>query len=189
MGDININVYQGKTRKMRSPFTRFFFSRIFPLIFFAVGLGLSYKGYSTISLAKESLDWPSTTGKIILSEIRHKSSRSGKGNRTSSYHADIKYTYTIGTMLLTGDRVSYGDYGSSDRGHASSIVRRYPVAKKVRVYYMKDQPAEAVLEPGITGSTWIQPVIGLVFAVVGVIMFIRIPGLMNKNNDNIESIT
>lgn len=176
-----MNYDRTKRIKNMSPGTKFFFSRIFPLIFFAVGLGLSYKGYSNFSLANESINWPNTDGVIISSEIRHKTSHSSKGGSSSTYHADIKYSYAVVTAKFTGDKVSYGDYGSSDRGHASSIVRRYPVGKKVKVYYKKDLPTEAVLEPGITGGAWLTPGIGVLFALIGIIMFIKMPSAMNKN--------
>ncbi|MDA3837570.1 MAG: hypothetical protein PF574_01155 [Candidatus Delongbacteria bacterium] len=44
-----------KNIEIKSPADKFFFSRIFPLIFLASGIGLFYVGYTDMELAKESI--------------------------------------------------------------------------------------------------------------------------------------
>lgn len=56
---------------------------------------------------------------------------------------------------------------SSDPTAARILLKRYPVGKRVTVYYNPARPQQAVLEPGVSGMAWILPAIRLLFAIVG----------------------
>ncbi|MDA3884893.1 MAG: DUF3592 domain-containing protein [Candidatus Delongbacteria bacterium] len=105
-----------------------------------------------MELARESITWPDVEGKITSSKVISETSRDSKKRNSTTYSAHIEYSYIITDKLHTGNRISFGDYGSSDRGHASSIVRTYPVGKKVKVYYRPKDHGTAVLETGIKGA-------------------------------------
>ena len=97
-----------------------------------------------------------------------------------SYHAKVFYAYQVKGTAYSGDRVAYGDYGASNPSHAQDIVNRYPVGKRVPVYYMPDEPKECVLEPGLKAQAWIVPGMGMVFFSVGAAMAIFMPRAVAK---------
>jgi hypothetical protein len=51
--------------------------------------------------------------------------------------------------------------------YAEAIVARYPVGQMVTVYYTPDDPAKAVLEPGLSLKAFFTLSLGLVFLGVG----------------------
>ncbi len=162
------------------PKTKFFFGRIFPLIFVAVGFGVFWKGSSDMEMAKKSESWPAAEGKILSSEIERRTSSSSNGGSSTTYHAEVEYEYTVDGKKYYGDRVSFGQYGSSDRGHASGIVNIFTAGKEVPVYYDPENPGTAVLDTNTGFGSWIMLIVGSVFAVIGVAMFWKLPAAMNK---------
>lgn len=154
-----------------SPAKRFFFARIFPLIFVLIGGSVVFWGVNTFFKANQSEAWPFVDGIIVESEMEYHRSNEGSG----TYHARILYDYTVGGVLYSGDQVAYGDYGSSDSSHARSIVNRYPKGQSVLVYYDPNQPEESVLERGIQAQIFFLPAFGLVFLIAGLIMMIYLP--------------
>ncbi|MFC1452145.1 DUF3592 domain-containing protein [Verrucomicrobiota bacterium] len=158
---------------------KFFFSRIFPLIFVVVGASVAFLGIRGLIRAKASVDWPSTQGNIVESSVeRHRSSGS-KGSSTT-YHAEILYEFTVAGTTFNGDRVAYGDYGSSSSSHARRIVNRYPKGKSVTVHYMPGNPEQCLLEPGLKGQSWFLPGFGLIFFTVGSLMAVFLPKAIRK---------
>ena len=51
---------------------------------------------------------------------------------------------------------------------ARKIAQKYPKGKKVTVYYMPDNPAESLLEPGFSYKVFAWPLVGIVMFVIGV---------------------
>lgn len=156
------------------------------LIFAAVGVGVLIWGVMTVGNAYASESWPTTTGEIVESRVDRRRS-SGGSNRSSSttYHAEIGYTYTVDGTTYDGDRVNFGEYGSSNSSHARSVVRRYPVGQSVEVRYDPADPATSCLEAGMSLSTWFVPGFGALFAVVG--GGILLGGLKKRASQNAAS--
>lgn len=161
-----------------SPGFRFFFSYIFPYIFLIVGLVTLYLGINGVSNAKKSLNWPVAEGIIKRSSVEYHTDSDGGG----TYHAEIYYEYAVNDVLLNGKRVAYGDYGSGNPGHATEIVNKYPVGKKIKVYYMPEKPDECLLEPGIQLQTFFLPSFGIIFTLAGGLMAIFLPKVMKGAN-------
>ena len=100
-------------------------------------------------------------------------------NEVSSEEKLVPYQITGGESELvkvhvdvegkdyTSTRVSFGQYQSSNRGHAAGIVQKYPKGKKVDVHYDPASPGTAVLEPGVGGGAYIALLIGVVFVIAG----------------------
>ena len=172
--------------KQMSPGMKFFFSRIFPLIFVIVGASVVFFGIRGLIKAKASVDWPNTQGKVIESSVERQrnSGSSGSSSRGSSssitYHAEILYEFTVNDTTFNGDRVAYGNYGSSDPSHARRVVNQYPKGKDVTVHYMPGNPEECLLEPGMKGQSWFMPGVGLIFFIVGSVMAVFLPRAMRK---------
>lgn len=159
-----------------TPGRRFFFSRIFPLIFIVVGASVAFFGIRGLQRAKASTDWPAVQGVIRDSSVERK--RSSGSNSSTTYHAEILYEFTVNGTVLNGDRVAYGDYGSSSPAHARQVVNRYPRGKQVAVYYMPENPEECLLEPGLQTQAVFLPVFGAVFFGAGLLMAIKLPKQM-----------
>ena len=166
-------------QKMPAPM-KFFFTKIFPLIFLCVGGGILYTGIADLSNAYESTDWPDVPGKIKKSTVKTSHSSSSRGGSSTTYHADIIYTYSVNGKAYEGKTVAYGDYGSSSYSHAGEIVRRYPVGKTVRVYYKPDKPTETVLENGAKTQAFFMPGFGFIFFLAGAVMMIKLPSALKE---------
>ena len=113
------------------------------------------------------MDWPGTPGKVIESSVGRRRSSGSNGGSSTTYHAEILYEFTVESTKFNGNRVAYGDYGSSNPSHARRVVNRYPKGKNVTVHYMPGNPEECLLEPGLKGQSWFLPGVGLIFFVVG----------------------
>jgi hypothetical protein len=160
--------------KQISPGMKFFFMRIFPLIFIVVGAGTAFFGIRGLIRANASDDWPSIQGKVVESSVERHSSSGNKGNR-STYHAEILYEFEVDGKTYNGERIAYGDYGSSNPSHARQLVNRYPKGKEITVYYMPGNPEECLLEKGVKAQSWFLPGFGLLFLTVGILIALYLP--------------
>ena len=82
-----------------------------------------------------------TAGEVTASRVESSSTSDG-----TTYAARIEYEFELGGTSYTGDRHSFFSFGTSSSEHANAIVRRYPVGKRVTVYYDPGEPQQSVLE-------------------------------------------
>jgi hypothetical protein len=143
-------------------------TQLFCLLFVIVGLAAVGVGVSMTIKSLRAEHWPVTEGVIQSAEM--KSHSDNKGGTT--YSAAVAYTYQVGGVGYTGDKISIGQMSSSSE-YAQGILNRYPVGKKVSMHYSPDDPSEAVLETGIHGGTWVCFGVGTMFALFGA-MFLQI---------------
>ncbi len=136
---------------------------VFGLLFMAVGIGVTIWAAVTLRRASASTDWPTTEGKVISSEVE--SHKGGEGGTT--YGAEVLYEYSVSRTTHSGNKVSFGDYSSSNPGHAREIVNKYPADETVTVHYNPERPEVAVLEPGGSSIIYLPLGFGLVCCVVG----------------------
>lgn len=106
--------------------------------------------------------WPVAQGVITSADISSHSG--GKGGKT--YAANISYDYRVAGTHYICTRLAYGVMNSS-HARAQAVLNRYPLGKKVPVYYAPNDPGEAVLETGVHGGTWICFGVGTVFVLAG----------------------
>jgi hypothetical protein len=116
--------------------------------------------------AEASQSWLGTEGRVIDSRLEKRETTDGEGQVSISYKAIIRYTYTVMGQEFTGDRVSFGAM-TSNRNPASEIVQRYPLDKRVMVYYDPGKPGQAVLER-VSASGWVQILVGAALVVAGI---------------------
>jgi hypothetical protein len=151
------------------------FLALFALPFLAAGIAMMVLwGIPTLQKAKTSTSWPTTRGVVIDSDMERKVDN-GTGrhrSRSITYHAHVTYEYAVDGTEYNCSTVSFGQYGSSSRNHALQIVNRYPVGKTIEVHYDPDRPESAVLEPGVSFSSYLGLGLGGVFAVVGAVLLI-----------------
>jgi len=134
---------------------------LFLTIFLACGIFMIVYGWRILSNASISTNWPSVSGQITQSRIRVEHDEDG-----TTYYADVVFEYVAADKRYTGDTVNFGEYGSSNENHAAEIVSRYPVGREVLVTYDPDDPATAVLEPGVTLSSYMVLGIGVLFTLI-----------------------
>lgn len=143
-------------------------------------------GYKELKNAQDSLNWPTTDGVIILSEIKEDSNEEG----SITYRANVRYEYTVGEKSYSSDQVSFGQYSSSDPEHAQSIVRRYKKGQKLSVHFNPSHPNESALEPGATWPSYMLLGMGAVFfgtgAIIAVYFGIVAPQMRRKRTEAIR---
>ncbi len=146
-----------RVRKRRSRF----FGGIFLLL---IGVPLSIGGAVNFVHAKASMSWPAVNGVVDRSDIVEGSGR--RGNRT--YKAEINYSYIVDGQRYHGNKCTTLETRWTSPAGAARVQSQYPVGAAVDVFYDPQDPARAVLEPGVTVSIWAVLVGGLVSLAVGI---------------------
>lgn len=157
-------------RKQAGPITLFFMG----IIFTAIGGGVTYfKTWPDYKLAKASMNWPSTTGTILKSKVRKERKRSD-GKTKTYYHADISFSYYVNDKPYESNQIYIGSNGFSSTSSSSAydLVAKYKVNDEVKVFYSKEKSHQGVLEPGVNKTVYIFLGVGLLFALVGLPMFV-----------------
>jgi hypothetical protein len=134
-------------------------------VFFLIGAGLSWWGWTIVRNARASAAWPTTQGQITASEIEH--SRDSEGD--DSYTPRVTYTYQVNGLSYESYMIKYGETSYGNEGTALEILSRYPVGQAVNVYYDPTNPDRAVLEPGVSGGSYILLGIGVLFVGVSLV--------------------
>ena len=75
----------------------------------------------------------------------------GHGGRHSNYSPNVQYKYAVAGKTYSGNRYRFGDLYAVE-GKSHQIVAEHPVGKPVLVYYNPDDPADALLQPGVDGG-------------------------------------
>jgi hypothetical protein len=160
------------SKKQLLPVIRIIFGRIIPLLLTFIGVPMLYFGCRELLRANQSRTWPTAQGVIQNSSLDSGS----KGE----YWAHVMYDFTVNATAFNGNRVAFGDYGSSILSHAQGVVNRYPKGKAVTVYYDPKNPQVCLLEPGVKVQAWFVPGFGFVFLAIGGLIAVFIQkGLRN----------
>ena len=115
------------------------------LIFLIVFPFALYKAWKNVQMAKASVNWPTTRGKISTSEIKKVMFRR---------QPQITYTYSVNDKSYTSRRVSFA--GGYKLKEVDPILARYPVGNDVTVAHDPRNPAEATLETGANKQVTVQ---------------------------------
>lgn len=136
---------------------------IYFALFLPVGLiaiALISKGFEVRAASK----WPSVSGVVVQAEtqvllVRQMFIRSGRRTRrrrpigyrfVERTFPNIVYEYEVAGETYTNNRVTIGEDPGDFR--VAETVARYPVGKRVTVYYNPARRGEAVLERDLPGS-------------------------------------
>jgi len=156
------------------------------LVLFAVAFAVGLAGLTLYRDVQTIRQWPSTEGVILSGEVTQHRVRqfTARGRpRTDEYHysSRIAYTYTVDGEEYVSSQISIAKKfdrflatfsGTADAGYEGTWLARYPVGKKVPVYYDPDDPANALLE---RDEAWLAY---LFFALAGVLTFAGL-GILN----------
>lgn len=157
------------------------FTRLLGLLLLAGGIGLLVWGVLRYLDAAASSDWPTVPGKVFSSEVKVSRTKS-KNKIKTTFGANIRYQFQVNNQDFEGTQVSFGDYSTNDRSHAEAIVKRYAVGSVVTVYYNPDEPGNCVLESGTNLVVYVFPVIGGVFAIIGLVLIFALSRSTSKDS-------
>lgn len=130
-------------------------------VFFCIGLGLSWWGWTIVRNARASAGWPVVQGVITESEIEFSTDEDG-----DTWTPRVAYTYMVNGLSYENYTIKFGETSYGSERTALEVQARYPIGQTVDVYYDPADPDRAVLEPGISGGSYIVLVTGLIFVVV-----------------------
>ena len=117
--------------------------------------------------ARDSINWPTAEAVITRSIVEESRATSKK----ISYKPHVTYTYRVADREFSGNDISMHDVGYGDGNIAQEIVAKYSVNSRHSVYYNPDDPAQAVLEPGITWRAYLFLLTPVVLFLLAVALF------------------
>jgi len=132
---------------------------LFSLIFILVGVGLSWWGWTILQNARSSASWPSVQGQITDALLDYSTDADGG----DSYSPQVTYTYAVNGRSYESQTIKFGENSYGSKRQAQAILDRYPNGQRIAVFYDPTQPDRAVLEPGVSGGSYIVLAIGVLF--------------------------
>ena len=125
-----------------------------------------------LPIAAASLSWPTVEGSILSSEVYEQCC----GEYAEGWFPKVSYSYSVGGKEYISDKVEFVSMGDGNTNYfAQQVIRRYPVGKRVKVYYNSLDPAVAVLEPGIPDNHYF---FYLILTVTTLAALVRILGML-----------
>jgi hypothetical protein len=146
--------------------------------FVVAGLVTMGVGFNELAKAYESESWPPAAGVIMSSDVK---SNPGDDGQPPTYSAEICYQYVVDGEKLSGTLIKFGDVSTNNsfilQREVNDCVEKYYAGKTVKVYYNKEAPHEAVLEPGVHDSTLYTAWVGfyMVLFCIGIFVIGRNP--------------
>jgi Protein of unknown function (DUF3592) len=130
--------------------------------------GFGYTHFRALGKAKAAESWPTATGRVVSSEIVEEESTDREGGTSTWYNPVVTYAYSVGGRELTGRRLRFGNYRSSNRKKAEAALAHYPVGSEPAVRYNPQDPSECVLETSKPGPIYlVMAVFGFLFVGFG----------------------
>lgn len=140
---------------------------VIAVIFVALGSGILSWTAVNFVYALRSRRWRQAVGTVVASDLQ----RSREIECGSSYRPVVSYRYSVEGQDFVASRTRFGD--RLELGWAAPavrIVRRYPVGAVIPVHYDGDDPADAVLEPGVNGLLYTGAALGGIFVLLGILL-------------------
>jgi hypothetical protein len=130
-------------------------------VFLVSGLALILSASGNIWTVVASHFWPTTEAVVTHSEVV-------PGSKNGSFQPSVAYEYEVQGVSYTATAIDWGRF-DMDRAEAQRLTDKYPVEHRVTIYYHPLHAHRAVIEPR---GGWIFGVVlllGIVFAVAGII--------------------
>jgi hypothetical protein len=114
------------------------------LLFLGVGAPVSWLALRELRRAWASRAWASVPGCVLESRVEAEADLEG-----TTYRPRVTYAYMVAGKEFTAEGVFIGQGPTASRRRAERAAQRYPVGKRVAVYYDASAPSRAVLEIGL----------------------------------------
>jgi hypothetical protein len=118
--------------------------------------------------AAASRGWPAAEGEIIACELERRSIEDDSADEC--FAAAVRYRYQVNGQNYEGDAISVGGPAVTTRALAEKTADRYPVGRRLRVYYDPRHPASALLEKGINANLAAMIVFLIVFVAIEAVL-------------------
>jgi hypothetical protein len=97
---------------------------------------------------KATSAWPSTTGKILSSQVKEDSA-------DDTATARVQYEYIVDEEIFTSKTIRAFGIGKFNFAEPASRVKDFPVGKEVTVYYNPENHSQSVLLHGLPDKWYI----------------------------------
>lgn len=139
---------------------------LLPLVCLLGGLGaIGYAGAQSWE-GIASRGWPAVPGEVVSSQVVATQGGTGSASHSGGHRALVRYAYTVDGVRHEGDRISVARV-SKTRAHAAEVAARFPEGAPVEVHHDPDDPARALLEPGVTVAGVLPAALGVALLVAG----------------------
>ena len=155
------------------------FISVFGLLWSSVTLVFDSVMAREITAEWRSREFAQTTGHVKSSKVT-----SYYGGRSISYIADIVYDYTVNGRTFSGSKLRYGVMFNSSRDQAQSAVDRHPAGRETPVFFDPANPADAVLEAGLSGVGLFTTVFITPFNVIMVGLWSAVADALRNSKSN-----
>lgn len=121
---------------------------LFFLAFLVVGILLVVGNVRARKRADASQTWPSTAGRILLSEVRISQTRDDDGNlQAPSFYPYVEYDYILNGQAYKSHKLGFGGHEmfTTHEAAAGKLVS-YPVGANVQLFFNPQKPDDSVLE-------------------------------------------
>jgi len=137
-----------------------------------LGVGLLAYSFVSAQRGRQSRQWPSVQGKMLVSQVRLVEWDEG-----AAIWPEIEYEYCVKQRTFRSKNVALGHLLNLILpGEAERLVAHYPAGEAVTVHYNPDNPQEAILEQGFGCGVLGMAVLGglLVSLGVGLAVWLRL---------------
>lgn len=113
-----------------------------------IGVGLVFWGWSRLSTARESAEWPTVEGVVRSAHVEETG-----GGRKAKWSPIIRYEYRVEGRLYSSDHLSWAIEKYDTRREAEEIVALFAPDTDITAYYNPADPSESVVLPDPESST------------------------------------
>lgn len=150
-------------------------------LFLLLGLFIIWQGYSLLKSGSQSKNWPTAEGYIIDSKV----SQELHGSKGYKYKPEVFYSYVVEGKNYSSNSITVEQVLYNTPQKPTKVINTYPSSIKVVVYYSPEDPAFAVLNPGIKSGGYIITGIGIAFFLIGTL---GISGILLRNSSPYQKL-
>lgn len=130
-----------------------------------VGPFVLFETFKTSLTAFRSRSWPNAIAIITKSQIVELISP-----KRTRYDLELVYRFSVDGNDYLGSRRAFGDRALSTNEEAQAELLNYANGTHHTVWYDSNDPAQSVLERGLTFDNFFLPIVGLLMTVAGPII-------------------
>lgn len=95
--------------------------------------------------ALDMQSWPKTKGVVVVSKMHDFMRKNSDGTRTRIYSAKVHYRYKVKGKSYTGNTIASRGQFSNIQSVPEKILKKYPLHRKIDVFYNPKKPKHSVL--------------------------------------------